>query len=127
MKKHPRMLKLTTKLLVGQSLEFVDRIATDFAEYSKGTSDLHPALLACFKRYESAFGTVFKYRHLIERNHKLRTGIYGGTLLAIIAGLETETGSPKRYYQNYYYQQPKREQEWWFTDPLITPSSKTLH
>lgn len=120
MKKHPHMLKLATKLLVGHSLEFVDRFATDFAEYRNGNSDLHPALLDCFKRYERAFGTAFKHRRLIERNHELRTGIYGDTLLSIISNLESET----KYYQNYYYEIPKSDQEWVFTEPSL---SKTLH
>lgn len=124
MKKHPRMLKLATKLLAGHSMTYMDRFATDFASYRNGNSDLHPALLDCFKRFERTFGTAFKHRRLIERNHKLRTGIYGDTLLAIIANLETETGSPKRYYQNYYYEIPKSDQEWVFTDPSL---SKTLH
>lgn len=124
MKKHPRILQLTTKLLVGHSMSCMDYFATDFAKYRKGASDLHPALLDCFKRYESVFGTAFKHRRLINRNHELRTGIYGNTLLAIIANLKTEAGSPKRYYQDYYYQQPKSDQEWVFTDPSLT---KTLH
>lgn len=123
MKKHPRILKLVTKLLIGHSMRFVDRVADDFAGYREGTSDLHPALLAAFKRMESHFGVAFKHRHFINQNHKLHTNIYGEPLLAIMRNLEIETGGSKRYYQNYYYEIPVVEEEWHFT----TPPSRTLH
>jgi hypothetical protein len=116
MKKHPRMLKLATKLLAGHSLEFVDRFATDFAEYRKGASDLHPALLDCFKRFESIFAIAFKHRHFIEQNHKLHTGVHGEALLTMIDRHE-------RKVPFGYYERPVVDVQWHFTDP----PSKTLH
>lgn len=98
MKKHPRMLKLVAKLLVGQNMMFVDKFADDFANYRNGTSDLHPALQAAFQRFESKFRIAFKHRHLIEQNHKLHTGIFGDTLLALLDQFE-RTGSLAQYME----------------------------
>lgn len=116
MKKHPRILKLVTKLLVGHSMMFVDKFADDFAKYRTGTSDLHPALLAAFKRFEKHFGVAFKHRRFIEQNHKLHTGIFGPALLAILSS--KEDGTP----QGGYYPGGKKQ-----TFYVTPPVSKTLH
>jgi hypothetical protein len=115
MKKHPRILKLVTKLLIGHSMRFVDRVADDFASYREGTSDLHPALLAAFKRMESHFGVAFKHRHFINENHRLHTNIYGEPLLAIMRRRE------QAVLEGYY--KAKGNRSYHFTAPL----SQTLH
>lgn len=118
MKKHPRMLKMVIKLMADHSMLFVDKFADDFAKYRSGTSDLHPALVDAFKRFESKFEFAFKHRHFIEQNHKLHTGIYGQPLVSMITALAKDNGTPRvTYYEG------GKKQTFYVTPPV----SKTLH
>lgn len=98
MKKHPRMLKLVTKLMVGHTMTCTDLFADDFAKYRVSKSGLHPALVAAFRRAESLFSVAFKHRHLIEQNHKLHTGIYGNALITMISNMEYEKTKQFHHY-----------------------------
>ena len=115
MKKHPRMLKLAGKLMLGHSMVFVDKFADDFAKYRAGSTNLYPVLVDVFKRFEDTFALAFKYRHFIEQNHKLHTGIHGPALMALIKRHDDIT--PHGYYMG-----PGNE-----TFEFSKSLSKTLH